>query len=160
MRNLLFNSFITRSIRYLLITKGNKSRFPQAWRVQLCLTFYDPMAPLSIGFSRQEYLSGLPFPPTGDLPDPGIKPMSPELAGRFFTTEPPGKPTSLADITLIKWSDLASLEKDSHRTEHSESTASLLCYFCQSCINLDGMLRKHQTNPNGGHSLKSLVYNF
>ena len=157
MRNLLFNSFITLSSRYLLITKGNKSRFPQAWHVQLCLTLCDPM---SIGFSRQEYLSGLPFPPPGDLPDPGIKPMSSALAGRFFTTEPPGKPTSLADITLIKWSDLASLEKDSHRTEGSKSTASLLCYFCQSCINLDGMLRKHQTNPNEGHSLKSLVYNF
>ena len=46
-------------------------------------------APLSMGFSRQEYWSGLPFPPPGDLPNPGIKPMtpvSPALAGRFFTT--------------------------------------------------------------------------
>ena len=45
--------------------------------------------PLSIGFSRQEYWSGWPFPPPGDLPDPGIEPsllMSPELAGGFFTT--------------------------------------------------------------------------
>ena len=44
---------------------------------------------LSMGFSRHEYWSGLPFPPPGDLPDPGIEPvglMSPELAGRFFTT--------------------------------------------------------------------------
>ena len=49
-------------------------------------------APLSVGFSRQEYWSGLPIPPPGDLPDPGIKPTSPALAGRFFTTEPPGKP--------------------------------------------------------------------
>ena len=45
---------------------------------------------LSMGFSRQEHWSGLPFPPP-DLPDPGIKPMSPILAGRFFTTVPPGK---------------------------------------------------------------------
>ena len=59
-------------------------------------------APLSMVFFRQEYWSGLPFPTPGDLPDPGIKPMSSALAGRFFTTEPPGKPTSLADITLIK----------------------------------------------------------
>ena len=49
--------------------------------VQLCLTLCDPMncspqAPLSIGFSRQEYWSGLPFPTLGDLPDPGIEPMS------------------------------------------------------------------------------------
>ena len=46
-------------------------------------------APLSMGFSRQEYWSGLPCPPSGDLPNPGIKPvslMSPALAGRFFTT--------------------------------------------------------------------------
>ena len=51
-------------------------------------------APLSVGFPRQEYQSGLPFPPSGDLPDPGIEPTSPEspaLAGGFFTPEPPGK---------------------------------------------------------------------
>ena len=53
-------------------------------------------APLSMGFSRQEYWSGLPFPSPGDLPDPGIKPMSPALAGRFFTTAPPGKPVNAA----------------------------------------------------------------
>ena len=41
-------------------------------------------APLSMGLSRQEYWSGVPFPPPGDLPDPGFK--SPALAGRFFTT--------------------------------------------------------------------------
>ena len=49
-------------------------------------------APLSMGFSRQEYWGGLPCPLPWDLPDPGIKPMSPALAGGFFTTEPPGKP--------------------------------------------------------------------
>ena len=49
-------------------------------------------APLSMEFSRQEYLSGLPFPSLGDLPDPGIESASPALAGRFFTSEPPGKP--------------------------------------------------------------------
>ena len=45
-------------------------------------------APLSMGFSRQEYWSGLPCPPPGDLPDPGIEPvfLSPALAGGFFTT--------------------------------------------------------------------------
>ena len=49
-------------------------------------------APLSMGFSRQEYWSGLLFPSPGDVPDPGIKPASHTLAGRFFATEPPGKP--------------------------------------------------------------------
>ena len=42
-------------------------------------------APLSMGFSRQEYWSGLPFPSPGDLPDPGTEPGSPALKGRFFT---------------------------------------------------------------------------
>ena len=49
-------------------------------------------APLSMEFPRQEYWSRLPFPSPGDLPDPGIKSMSPALAGGFFTTEPLGKP--------------------------------------------------------------------
>ena len=48
--------------------------------------------PLSMGFPWEEYWSGLPFPSLEDLPDPGIKPTSPEFAGRIFTTEPPGKP--------------------------------------------------------------------
>ena len=52
-------------------------------------------APLSMGFSRQEYWSGLPFPSPWDLPDPGIEPASPALPGRFFTAEPPGKPRNM-----------------------------------------------------------------
>ena len=44
-----------------------------------------------MGFSRQEYWSGLPFPPPGHLPDPGIESVSPALAGRFFTTVSSGK---------------------------------------------------------------------
>ena len=51
-------------------------------------------ASLTMGFSRQEYRSGLAFPPPGDLPDPGIKPApltSPALAGGFFTTNAPYK---------------------------------------------------------------------
>ena len=55
--------------------------------IQLSMTLWT--APLSIGFSRQEHWSELPCPPPGDLPDPGIEPvslMSPTLAGGFFTT--------------------------------------------------------------------------
>ena len=48
-------------------------------------------APPSMGFSRQEYLSGLPFPSPGDLPDPGIKPRSPAFQADTLTSEPPGK---------------------------------------------------------------------
>ena len=70
---------------------------------QLCLTLRQSMGswtvacqtPLSMGFSRQDYGSSLaPFPPSRNLPDPGIKPvslLSPALAGGFFTTAPPGK---------------------------------------------------------------------
>ena len=49
-------------------------------------------APPSMGFSRQEYWSGLPFPSPEDLPDPGIKPRSPTLQADALTSEPPGKP--------------------------------------------------------------------
>ena len=51
-------------------------------------------ARLSMELSRQEYWNGLPFPTPGDLPDPGNEPSSPALAGRFFTTESPGKPVT------------------------------------------------------------------
>ena len=62
--------------------------------LQSCLTLCDPIdcsppSLLSMGFSRQEYWSSLPFPPPGNFPDPGIEPtslVSPALAGRFFTT--------------------------------------------------------------------------
>ena len=49
-------------------------------------------APPSMGFSRQEYWSGLPFPSPGDLPDPGIEPRSPALEADALTFEPPRKP--------------------------------------------------------------------
>ena len=49
-------------------------------------------ASLSMVFPRQEYWNGLPFPSPGDLPNPGMEPRSPALAGELFTTEPPGKP--------------------------------------------------------------------
>ena len=46
---------------------------------------------LFMGFPRQEYWSGLPFPSSGDLPDPEIQPVSPALVSGLFTTKPPGK---------------------------------------------------------------------
>ena len=49
-------------------------------------------APQSMGFSRQEYWSGLPFASPGDRPDPGIEPESPALETDALTSEPPGKP--------------------------------------------------------------------
>ena len=63
-------------------------------------------APLSIRFPRQEYCSGLPFPSPGDLPDPGIEPTSPALAGALFTAEAPGKPQNyfqLIQKQTVEW---------------------------------------------------------
>ena len=59
-------------------------------------------APLSMGLSRQEYWSGLPCPPPGDLSIPGIEPTSLALAGRFFTPEPLGKSSSHLDLQLMQ----------------------------------------------------------
>ena len=66
-------------------------------RVQLFATLWTVahQAPLSIGFSRQEYWSGLPCPPPGDLPNPEMEPESPKslaLTDGFFTTVPPQQP--------------------------------------------------------------------
>ena len=73
------------------------------WKVWVCSVVSNSVTlwtvahqvPLSMGLSRQEYWTGLPFPPPGDLPDPGTEPRSPVshvLAGRFFIAETPGKP--------------------------------------------------------------------
>ena len=59
--------------------------FPTPWTVA-------HQAPLSMGFSTQEYWSGLPFPSPGDLPDPRIEPRSPALRADTLTSEPPGEP--------------------------------------------------------------------
>ena len=62
-------------------------------------------SPEFMRFSRQEYWSGLPCPSPGDLPDPGIKPSSPALAGGFFTAEPPGNPiyfSAISDSQVFK----------------------------------------------------------
>ena len=75
---------------------------------QLCLTLCDSMdcshqASLSIGFSWQEYWNGLPYPPPGDLSNPGIEPislMSLALAGRFFTTSTTRETTCFIVMTV------------------------------------------------------------
>ena len=63
-------------------------------RVRLCVTPWTVayQAPPSMGFSRQECWSGLPFPSPGDLPNPGIEPGSPSLQADALPSEPPGKP--------------------------------------------------------------------
>ena len=84
---------------------------------QSCPTLCDPMdcshqAPLSMGFFRQEYWSGLPFPPPGDLPDPGIKPVSrvsPALAGGFLPAKSLGSPILRGGGMYLRWTGKASL---------------------------------------------------
>ena len=71
-----------------------KSEVTQSCRLFVILWTVAHQAPLSMGFSRQEYWSGLPFPSPGDLPDPGIEPRSPALQADALTSEPPGKPNS------------------------------------------------------------------
>ena len=77
-------------------------------------------SPLSMGFSRQEYWNGLPFPSPGNLPNPGIQPTSPALAGRFFTTEPLRKPTDYLTylFSFEKTLMLGKIEGRSRRRQH------------------------------------------
>ena len=69
-------------------------------------------APLSTGFSRQEYWSGLPFPSSGHLPDPGIKPRSPALQVDSLPTVPPGKPCFYLHLSLKATRCLSKKTKD------------------------------------------------
>ena len=75
---------------------------------QSCLTLWDPwtvacQAPPSMGFSRQEYWSGLPFPSPGDLESiPGVEPRSPTLQADALTSAPPGKPLNTRIQSLRK----------------------------------------------------------
>ena len=74
--------------------------------VQLCATLWTVscQALLSMGFSRQEYWSGLPSLPPGDLPNPGIQPRSPALQADSLPSEPPGKSknTGVGSLSLLQ----------------------------------------------------------
>ena len=75
------------NIKLIPCSVAQSCLFATLWTVAL-------QAPLSMGLSRQEYWSGLPLPPPGDLPDPGTEPASPAspaLTGSFFTNKQPGK---------------------------------------------------------------------
>ena len=83
---------------YIMVMFSHVRLFANPWTVTR-------QAPLSMWISRQEYWSGLPFIPPGSLPDPGfepVSPMSPALAGRFFTVEPPGNPYIFIYYSAIK----------------------------------------------------------
>ena len=64
-----------------------------------------------MGFPRQEYWSGLPFPSPGDLPNLGIESRSPILADGFFTTEPPEKPAVIVTVPLKVYGKRVNMEQ-------------------------------------------------
>ena len=95
--NIKLNCTIKELSSYLKVKSLSRVRlFVTPWTVA-----YE--ASPSMGFSRQEYWSGLPFPFPGDLPDPGIEPRSPTLEAEALTSEPPGKPylnTNKSDVLI------------------------------------------------------------
>ena len=94
-------------------------------------------APLSMGFSTQDYWSGLPYPPPGDFLNPGMEPRSPgspALAGRFFTPEPPGKPSGICYFHIKGLAQLPRL-------------ASTVPPFISCCSHTQEVLSAHSLTP-------------
>ena len=81
----------------LVLSRSVVSDFATPWTITC-------QAPLSMGFSRKEYWSGLPCPPPGDLPNPGIEPRFPALQADSLPSEPPGKPknTRVGGLSLLQ----------------------------------------------------------
>ena len=92
-------SFILLQFRNTLFGRKKVKSLSQ---VQLFVTLWTVayQAPQSMGFSRQEYWTGLPFPSPGDLPDPGIEPGSPTLQADTLPSAPPGKPLEERNYSL------------------------------------------------------------
>ena len=90
----LARGFFSTSTTWEALPSVQFSSFQSLSRVRLFATPWTVahQAPPSMGFSRQVYWSGLPFPSPGDLPNPGIKPRSPAFQADALTSEPPGKP--------------------------------------------------------------------
>ena len=114
---------------------------PSEYVVSVMSKFLQPpwtvahQAPQSVGFSRQEYWSGLPFPSSGDLPDPGIEPCSPALEADALTSEPPGKQVSFnfkAAVTIC--SDFGAQENKACQCFHVSPS------ICHAVIGLDALI--------------------
>ena len=95
--------------------------------------------PLSMGFTRQEYWSGLPFPSPGDLPDSGIEPQSPSLQTDSLPSEPPGNPVLLIrvpDYSLLYTSPWLGrfLCSVSPQLMHEESCCRLYCFAIEGIM--------------------------
>ena len=95
-------------------------------------------APLSMGFSRQDYCSGLPFPSPGDLPNPGIEPtslLSPALAGGFFTTG-----ATWEALFIAKWHCIVHVHPSIYLFTLSSLSVHLFIFICHLylCPSVDG----------------------
>ena len=93
-------------LRFYLVLFLTSNGYDSGLVIKSSLTLVIPwtmahQAPLSMGFSRQEYWSGLLLPSPGDLPDPGIETRSPALEADFLPSEPPGKPLLMAIVLMI-----------------------------------------------------------
>ena len=91
-----------------IFTKSSQKALLQVESAHLCPTLCNPMDCNPTGSSvhgifQAKYWSGLSLPSSGNLPDPGIEPVSSALAGRFFTTEPPGKPQKALEVILMRF---------------------------------------------------------
>ena len=99
-------------------------------------------APLSMGFSRQEHWSGLPFPSPGDLTNPGIEPTSPALAGEFFTTEPPGKAPEFCVTSQMSPMSPGWFNSRSHMIHTYRGYSCIVSHLLTSYINFPSFMRK------------------
>ena len=94
--------------------------------------------PPSMGFSRQEYWSGLPFPSAGDLPDPGIEPGSPALRADALPSEPPGKPMVRGRDFFFSLFALMEIAKLDRKKEQKKQKQGFFCLFIlEDQIDLD-----------------------
>ena len=122
-----------------------------------------------MGYSRQEYWNGLPFPPSGDLPNPRIKPaslMSSALAGRFFTTntiwEAPGIPGT-SQKTRFSWSHLSPMTRESLQLSpvwfsFYQEDNQTLTLFIQKIVSSEYLLSTYDTS-DAVLGLKNIIKN-
>ena len=124
----------------LIYTSGKHACESHFSRVRLFATPWTVArrAPLSMGFSKQEYWNGLPCPPPRDLPDPGVEPGSPAL-GRFFTTSTTWETHIPASICQSQTPNL-SLPTASPRVTRCLFPESVCCLSFQSAIRSDSLL--------------------
>ena len=128
--------------------------FPTLWTVA-------HQAPLSMGFSNQEYWSGLPFPSAGDLPDPGIKPRSPALLADSLPTELWGKPYTALTYSFLNLEPV-------HCSMSGSNCCFLICiqisqeagqvvWYCHRLKNFPQFVVIHTVHPGVGIKLNIIT---